>query len=365
MKIRGMYCIIIPYWIFLRPEHEVDGGILVKKSEIDIYNQSPFLIVQSAYLYYILNLSESKIAKQLNISVTTVSRLLTRAKNDGMIRFIIPQAYLRCIELSEVLQKKYKLKKVIVAPPLNSEEGEVLKDQDAKNAVALEGARYLQRIIRPDDVLGVGWGSTVYQMINLLNPSQKVDATFVTLHGSIEFVEKELDVRSLVTRMARAFFGENYTFLTDALMSTPEAVEIMKQQRNNKMVIDMFQRITKAVFGIGSFYPEETTVLSSPEFMSKQDLQDLRSTGAVGDIALRFFDKEGKECSTSLKDRLMSIDLNQFRKIPEKICLASGVSKKWTIHAALKGGLIDVLIVDSLLADSLNKMEDYEVTSVK
>ena len=41
-------------------------------------------------------------------------------------------------------------------------------------------------------------------MINYLNPSQKVNAKFVTLHGSIACCENELDVRTLVSRMARA-----------------------------------------------------------------------------------------------------------------------------------------------------------------
>lgn len=73
----------------------------------------------------------------------------------------------------------------------------------------------------------------IYHMINYLNPSQKVNAKFVTLHGSIACCENELDVRTLVSRMARAFFGENYYLLTDALMSSKEASRIMKEEKKN------------------------------------------------------------------------------------------------------------------------------------
>ena len=38
-------------------------------------------------------------------------------------------------------------------------------------------------------------------MINYLNPSQKVNAKFVTLHGSIACCENELVVRTLVSRI--------------------------------------------------------------------------------------------------------------------------------------------------------------------
>ncbi|RHP43937.1 hypothetical protein DW836_12085 [Ruminococcus sp. AM34-9LB] len=50
------------------------------------------------------------------------------------------------------------------------------------------------RSLKESDILGVTWGSTVYHMINYLNPSQKVNAKFVTLHGSIACCENELDV---------------------------------------------------------------------------------------------------------------------------------------------------------------------------
>lgn len=162
-----------------------------------MYNQSPFLIVRAAYLYYIRNLSQSEIAKKLNVSVTTVSRLLGKAKEQDIIRFVIPSPYMDCIRLSAELREKYGLQDAIVAPPLRADPADPkeITEEDAKQAVALEGARYLQRIIKPEDVLGITWGSTVYEMINLLNPSQKVDATFVTLHGSIAFVESKLDVR--------------------------------------------------------------------------------------------------------------------------------------------------------------------------
>ncbi|WP_195303561.1 sugar-binding domain-containing protein [Blautia wexlerae] len=89
------------------------------------------------------------------------------------------------------------------------------------------------RRLKESDILGVTWGSTVYHMINYLNPSQKVNAKFVTLHGSIACCENELDVRTLVSRMAKAFFGENYYLLTDALMSSKEASRIMKEEKKN------------------------------------------------------------------------------------------------------------------------------------
>lgn len=321
----------------------------------DKYQHSVSLVLKAAYLYYIENKPQTEIASSLGISITTVSRLLNKAREDRIVEFVIRDPYLECIRLEEKLKERYKIKDVIIAP-CGSEKA--IPDSEAarsnaKKLVALEGARYLQRVIHEDDILGVTWGSTVYQMINYLNPSQKINAKFVTLHGSIACCENELDVRTLVSGIAKAFFGKNYYLLTDALMSSAEAANIMKNEKNNQQVFEMFDHINISVSGIGSFYPIEESVLASPAFMSPQDLDMLKKEQVAGDIALRFFDQNGEECRTPLSDRMIAISLEQFKKIKCKISLVSGVSKANAVQSALKGGLVDVLILDYNLAQAI------------
>ena len=327
---------------------------------IDKYHQSVSLVLKVAYLYYIENKPQNEIAKMLGISITTVSRLLTKAKEDKIVEFVIRDPYIECIRLEEKLRSRFHLKDIIIAPAVTSEDGidSAMAEENAKKLVAMEGARYLQRVIKENDTLGITWGSTVYHMINYLNPSQKVKARFVTLHGSIACCENELDVRTLVSRMAKAFFGENYYLLTDALMSSREAAQIMKEEKNNQRVFEMFDQINIAVSGIGSFYPIERSVLASPDFLAPEDLDALKSKGVTGDIALRFFDRDGNECPTSLSDRMITISMEQFKKIDCKISLVSGISKAATVLSALKGGLIDVLILDYKLAQEILRLSE-------
>ena len=312
----------------------------------DMYNQSVFLVLKTAYLYYIQNKSQNEIASQLNISITTVSRLLKKAKEEKIVEFVIRDPYVECIRLEEKLKDTFGLKDVVIAPAASLDVEDEDYEENVKKLVALEGARYLQRIIKKGDVLGVTWGSTVYQMINYLNPAQKVKADFVTLHGSIASCDSELDVRTLVTRIAKAFSGVNYVFLAEALMSSKQAADIIKQEKNASKIEQKFKEINISVSGTGSLYPKIRSILAGPDFMSPEDLADLQREGVVGDIALRFFDKDGKQCKTSLVDRTISIDFDQFKKIETKITMASGVHKAYTVLSALKGGLIDVLIVD-------------------
>lgn len=322
------------------------------------YNQSTFIILKAAYLYYIKGLSQNEISDKLQVSITTVSRFIKKAKDEKIIEFVIKDPYIECIHLEEKLKETFGLKDVIIAPdPVVSHvENEKFNAENRKKLVALEGARYLQRIIKKDDVLGVSWGSTMYYLINYLNPCQKVDATFVTLHGSISCCENELDVRTLVSRMAKAFSGKKYYILAEGLMSNKAIAESMKKEKSIAKVFDMFDKVNISINGIGSFYPNLDSKLSKKEYINEFELEKLKNKNVVGDIALRFFDSNGKECKTDLKERTIAIDFESFKKIETKITIAADDNKAQTILSALKGNLIDVLIIDYSLGNSIMKL---------
>ncbi len=322
----------------------------------EVYNQSNFLILKAAYLYYLEEKSQSEIAAMLNISVPTVSRLIKRAVKDKLVEFVIRDPYIECIKLEEQIKQAFDLKDVIIAPsPHLKDENKVESTENRKKLVALEGARYIQRIITENDVLGISWGKTMYHLIHYLNPCQKVNAAFVTLHGSVSSIESELDVRTLVSRIAMTFGGKNYSLLMEGLMSNAEIVNSIKQEKNVKRVFEIFDRITISVCGIGSFYPQVESALSKSEYLCGSELAKLKNKNVAADLALRFIDLDGNECDTDLKDRTLSIDLDKFKKIKTKITVAAGQSKAHAVLAALKGKLVDVLITDYTLGKKLLK----------
>ncbi|MHC6178497.1 sigma factor-like helix-turn-helix DNA-binding protein [Clostridium sp. JNZ X4-2] len=114
----------------------------------EVYNQSTFIILKAAYLYYIKDMSQNEIADILNISITTVSRLIKKAKDEKIVEFVIRDPYIKCIHLEEKLKQAFKLKEVIIAPnPVdNSMDNLKVESENIKKLVALEGARYIQLI---------------------------------------------------------------------------------------------------------------------------------------------------------------------------------------------------------------------------
>lgn len=86
------------------------------------------LIARIARMYYEWDMRQSEIAAQLGISQATVSRLLDRAKKEGVIRITINVPKGVYTELEEGLIKKFGLRDAIVVDSLDDEEMLIQRD---------------------------------------------------------------------------------------------------------------------------------------------------------------------------------------------------------------------------------------------
>ena len=316
----------------------------------ETYFSSDWIIYQSAKMFYIDRLQQKEIAQILGISTATVSRLIQKAQDMQVVKVAMAEPYDNMLETAERLKRRYGLKDVVLAYYPNENRPEI---PDHKHAVALEGARYLQRIITSKDIVGLAWGGTMSCLINYLNPCQKTDASFVTMHGSIAACDYELDVQTLTSRAAMAPGGKKNCLFASGLSDSAETVAQLKKEHAVKSVFELFDQITISISGIGTHYPQVTSLLSAPAYLSRKEYNKLCRAEVCGDIMLHFFDRQGRECDTGLRERTLSIDLETYKRIPTKILVASAANKAQTMHTALENDLCDVMIIDQLLAEAL------------
>lgn len=314
----------------------------------EVYNPSLCNISKMAYMYYIEGKSRTAIAKEMGISASTISRMLKKAKEESIIEISMPKKFLECNQMENQIKEQFGLDYVVVVPV---EEETQTNEEEIKKQVALEGARYLQRIISDGDVLGMAWGGTMYYLIQYLNPCRKVDASILTIHGSIFDCDSKLAVKALVKRAAMAFGGKHEIISGVGLHDSVELAHL--EQEKYKKIFKLMKEISIAVCGVGSPLPPKESLLFKEGYLNKEELGELKAQQVCCDLVLRFIDREGKECETSLVDRTLSIDLKEFKNIPCKIIVASGSFKSEAVMATLKGGLANVLIIDSNIAKRL------------
>ena len=111
-------------------------------------------------------------------------------------------------------------------------------------------------------------------------------------------------------------------------------------------------RLTMVLAGIGSL-PPSPLLRASGNAADLADQDRLHAAGAVGDVCLRFFDAAGTLVPSDLDDRVVGIGADTLRRIPRRIGIAGGESKHKAIHAAVRGGWVNVLITDTGTAAAL------------
>jgi DNA-binding transcriptional regulator LsrR (DeoR family) len=118
--------------------------------------------------------------------------------------------------------------------------------------------------------------------------------------------------------------------------------------------IELFDKITLALVGIGSLEPS-ALVASSGNSFSSEELGIIQQNGVVGDICLRFYDANGKELKEPYGNRVIGIDLDRLSRIRTTIGIAGGKRKFAAILAALRGKWVNTLVTDQFTADRLAK----------
>src|SRR5580704_6544584 len=118
--------------------------------------QQRALAVQVARLYYYQGLTTERIARELGLSRPKVSRLLTHARQAGLIEIRVHDPEGQPQELARQIQDHFHISEVkVVTVPINSNEEEWLRH------VAIFTAKHLNSLIHSEMVVGLAWGTTI------------------------------------------------------------------------------------------------------------------------------------------------------------------------------------------------------------
>src|SRR3990172_9901270 len=157
------------------------------------------LIARVARMYYEWDMRQSEIAKQLDLSQATVSRLLNRSKEEGIIRISVNLPSGVYTEMEETLVKKFGLRDAIVVDSLDDNEKLIQRDLGAATAYYLESA------IRPNEVIGISsWSATLLALVDALHSlPRKSGVKIVQILGGIGNPAAEAHVTRLTSRMVQ------------------------------------------------------------------------------------------------------------------------------------------------------------------
>lgn len=313
-------------------------------------------IIRVVEMHYKQGLSQQEIANKLNVSRTTVSRALTKAKEKGIVEITINYPSGTGRELEMQLEEKYGLKEVIVA---YSNDEEKMESEIAKNA-----SDFLVRQIKNPMKIALTRGSAMQKMsvslssnprVNFLDTSEVVILpTEGQTNVPLSYPKEKRMIYSnyVVEEVARIIGANSFGFLAPIYVSKKTKQALLEESCIIEFM-DLIKAADLSMMGIGTL--EEDSTLLKSGFVKKEDFKSLKEQGGKAEFMGHVIDSDGNLVSEEYDSQIMSLALNDLKQIPVRAGIAYGKKKQEAIHAVLNGNYINVLITDAQTARYLLK----------
>jgi len=309
-----------------------------------LQSDKTLIMVEAARLYYVHQLNQQQIAKKLGISRPGVSRLLQRARDDGIVRIEIVDPSERGSQLEDKLKKQYGLKKVVVVP--EDEDVHVVKRRLGQAAVIM-----LDQIVTEGTILGISWGTTMQEVARQVRSKHIKDVVVVQLNGGISRAEYDTHASEISQKIGEKYRAIPFLLPLPAVVDQSDLKRAIVSDKNIARTLELARKAEIAIFTIGSFGHQ--SVLVKADYFEIDEVDSLLSRGAVGDICSRIISYDGKICSDELNSRTIGIELEELKRKQYSIAVAGGKEKLQAIKAGLQGQWFNTLITDEWVAFEL------------
>ena len=309
------------------------------------------LLSKVCLLYYNHGLKQQEIADRFQVSRPKVSRMLQQAKDEGIIKFSVQYPEGNHVELESKLEQKFGLKEVLIIENLSESEGSK-SAISVKRQLGIEAASYLHRTISEGNTIGMSWGTTLQAMIDALSPQPVKNVHVIQTLGGVGPAERKEHAADLCRRLAQLLNAKLSLLPVPGIVGSIEAKETLMADKKINTLMEFIPSIDILFLGIGALSTNPVLQMKYDE-ISTEICQQIMTSDAVGDVALRFFDQQGSEVESELKHLVLGISIEQIRNIDTVVGIAGGSKKFQAILGALNGNLINVLITDKNVAERL------------
>jgi DNA-binding transcriptional regulator LsrR (DeoR family) len=306
-------------------------------------------LVQCLQLYYRDGRSQKDVAAALGVSAATVSRLLKRAVDDGLVRVELDLP--RTPELEAALVSQYGLRDAVVVASGGRGDG--------KEALGGAAAAYFEKAARDGMRIGLSCGFTLYQTIRQLRERRLRDLELYPLSGESTLTLVDLFPNTLVGMMAAKYrpHVRAYALPVQHLISLRDIERERRRALRDpevRRIYELAQDVDIALVGVGLIGDATPGFCSLAESFGVS-VGRLRQLGVVGEINYQPFDVHGAVVDRPelrvLMRRLLSVEANRLQALARRadryvIAVAGGRLKAEAVRGALRGRFMNVLVTD-------------------
>ncbi|MGI6027969.1 MAG: sugar-binding transcriptional regulator [Candidatus Heteroscillospira sp.] len=290
--------------------------------------------------YYLEDWKQSDIARELGVSRPLISRMLSEARQLGVVEINIHEPG----STSDALLERLGLSSSVRGGVL-VEDGE---DDEATNQRLSEGAVELLRQIGTRR-LGVGWGHLIGQLVNWLEENPRTNSTVTDicpLVGNASIPARNYQSNENVRLMAQQLGAAPHFLYLPALPESLEEKEVLCSTEVYRQIEQEWARMDTALVNIGN-YP------SSPDFASLVRYgSQLQRQHTCGRMLVYYFNEEGTVIQSE-QDFAIQIPIDSLKSCPNIIGVCSANTSVKALRGALRSGFFSYIVARAAIVKAL------------
>jgi DNA-binding transcriptional regulator LsrR (DeoR family) len=289
--------------------------------------------------FFLKHQTKVEIAKQLGLSRFQVARWLDGALARGLVHIDVTAGDNLDHTASEALRRAYGLRRAFVTTPR------------AGATVASVAAELLSEIVGADEILGLAWSRTVNDVVGALDHLSP--CTVVQLCGTYALPWRQDTSAETVSRAGAVCGGRTFPIYAPLVLPDHRTTTAMRAQPGVAEALRMFPGLTKAVVSIGAWKPKHSTV---HDLLPEQERRALTDQGTTAELVGLLLDADGRILDTELSTRVLAIDADTLRAVPEVIALVREPERASAARAALRSGLVTTIVTDICTANAMMRL---------
>lgn len=298
-------------------------------------------------MYYLQGQTMETIARHLQISRSSVSRLLAHAREVGLVRISVSASPGLKGTLAGQIADLFGVQVSVV--PVHDVHTEV----NRLHNVALVAAEHLIDMLFPGVTLGIAWGNTTAEVTRAMPHVSFAGSTVVQLNGAATATESGMPyAEAIIARAAKAIGGRIVNFPVPAFFDYADTKEALWRERSVQSVLNTIDSADVALFGVGSMSARLPSHVYSGGFLDPNEIATAQNDGVVGDVCTVLLREDGST-NMHLNERASGPTPATLKKIPRRLCVVSGASKALPLLGALRAGVATDLVLDDGAAHEL------------
>lgn len=290
--------------------------------------------------YYLEDWKQIDIARELGVSRPLVSRMLSEARELGIVEITVHEPGAGNARLLDRLRQFSSIRGGVLV-----EDG---GDEDATNQLLSKGAVDVLGQIGTRR-LGVGWGYLIGQLVTWLEENPQPGSTVTDicpLVGNASIPARNYQSNENVRLMAQQLGAVPHFLYLPALPDNLEEKQLLCSTEVYRQIHQQWEEIDTALVNIGN-YP------SSPDFASLVRYGSLlQRQHACGRMLVYYFNEEGTVIQSD-QDFAIQVPFETLKRCPNIIGVCSANTSARALRGALRSGVFTHIVARSSLARAL------------